>query len=90
MATITTQTDYPDQLVDDVKKVAIKAIIQGRDQVLKDQYPLYMSKKEAAQYLNITLGTLNKWIDESDIPYKHIGKVYRFNRNDLDKFMATK
>ena len=22
--------------------------------------------------------------------FKHIGKTYRFNRNELDKFMATK
>ena len=31
-----------------------------------------------------------QWIEKEDIPYKDIGKTYRFNRNDLDKFMATK
>lgn len=52
--------------------------------------PLYLSKKQACEYLNISNKTLDEWIEKEDIPYKHIGKTYRFNRNDLDKFMATK
>ncbi|NMV50649.1 helix-turn-helix domain-containing protein [Lactobacillus reuteri] len=52
--------------------------------------PLYLSKKQACEYLNISNRTLSEWIDTGDIPYKHIGQTYRFNRNDLDKFMATK
>lgn len=57
---------------------------------LTNDWPLYLSKKEACKYLNISNKTLNEWIATGDIPYKHIGKTYRFNRNDLDKFMATK
>lgn len=90
MATITTETKISDNFANDIKEVAIQAILQAKDQALKSEYPLYMSKKEAADYLHISLGTLNDWIGTSDIPYKHIGKTYRFNRNDLDKFMATK
>ena len=55
-----------------------------------NDWPLYLSKKQACQYLNIANQTLNEWIETGDIPYKHIGKTYRFNRDDLDKFMATK
>ena len=55
-----------------------------------NDWPLYLSKKQACKYLNISNKTLNEWISTGDIPYKHIGKTYRFNRNDLDKFMATK
>ena len=49
-----------------------------------------MSKKQTCEYLGIANRTLNEWIETGNIPYKHIGKTYRFNRNDLDKFMATK
>ncbi len=55
-----------------------------------NDWPLYLSKKQACEYLNISNKTLDEWIEKEDIPYKHIGKTYRFNRNDLDKFMATK
>lgn len=55
-----------------------------------NDWPLYLSKKQACKYLNISNKTLNEWIAIGDIPYKHIGQTYRFNRNDLDKFMATK
>ncbi len=63
---------------------------QAQDNARESKFPLYMSKKQACEYLNISNSTMNEWINSSDIPYKHIGKTYRFNRNDLDKFMATK
>lgn len=55
-----------------------------------NKWPLYLSKKEACKYLNISNKTLDNWITTGGIPYKHVGQTYRFNRNDLDKFMATK
>lgn len=55
-----------------------------------DKWPVYMDKKTAAKYLGISYNTLSTWMAEKKVPYKHIGKTYRFNRNDLDKFMATK
>ncbi|HJG83893.1 MAG TPA: excisionase family DNA-binding protein [Weissella thailandensis] len=55
-----------------------------------NDWTLYLSKKQACEYLNISNKTLDEWIRNENVPYKHIGKTYRFNRNDLDKFMATK
>ncbi|WP_278588710.1 helix-turn-helix domain-containing protein [Limosilactobacillus pontis] len=77
----------------DALKAAIKTAAQeiANNSVQNNNVPLYLSKKEAADYLGVAPNTLDKWIhDGVDIPYKHIGKTYRFNRNDLDKFMATK
>lgn len=54
-----------------------------------DKWPMYMDKGTAAKYLGISYNTLNNWT-ANGLPYKHIGQTYRFNRNDLDKFMATK
>lgn len=79
--------------ITDALKVAIKNAAQEIvDKSIRDnKVPLYLSKKEAADYLGVAPNTLDKWIREGiDIPYKQIDRIYRFNRNDLDKFMATK
>ncbi|PWT40867.1 DNA-binding protein [Limosilactobacillus reuteri] len=55
-----------------------------------DKWPMYMNKGTAAKYLGISNNTLNEWISSDSVPFKKIGRSYRFNRNDLDKFMATK
>ena len=54
------------------------------------KWPEYMNKGTAAKYLGISNNTLNEWISSDSVPFKKIGRSYRFNRNDLDKFMATK
>ena len=75
----------------------LKAAIQDAAQKIvndskkeNSKWPEYMNKGTAAKYLGISNKTLDEWIEKEDIPYKHIGKTYRFNRNELDKFMATK
>lgn len=86
------QITLPQEL-SDALKVAIKNAAQEiADKSIRDnKVPLYLSKKEAADYLGVAPNTLDKWIREGiDIPYKQIDRTYRFNRNDLDKFMATK
>ena len=55
-----------------------------------DKWTMYMNKGTAAKYLGISNNTLNEWISSDSVPFKKIGRSYRFNRNDLDKFMATK
>lgn len=86
------KVELPKEITD-----ALKAAIQDVAQEIADKsirdnkVPLYLSKKEAADYLGVAPNTLDKWIREGiDIPYKQIDRTYRFNRNDLDKFMATK
>lgn len=74
-------------------KVAINTAAQKivEDSKHKDtKWPLYMNKGTAAKYLGISYNTLSTWMAEKKVPYKHIANSYRFNRNDLDKFMATK
>lgn len=74
-------------------KVAINTAAQKivEDSKHKDtKWPLYMNKGTAAKYLGISNNTLNEWISSDSVPFKKIGRSYRFNRNDLDKFMATK
>lgn len=75
---------------------ALKAAINTAAQKIVDdsksknnKWPMYMNKGTAAKYLGISYNTLSTWMDEEKVPYKHIAGSYRFNRNDLDKFMAT-
>lgn len=76
---------------------ALKAAIQDAAQKIvndskkeNSKWPDYMNKGTAAKYLGISNNTLTTWMDKGKVPYKHIAGSYRFNRNDLDKFMATK
>lgn len=72
-------------------EIALEGAINraARKIAVNNRYPIYLSKKQACKYLNISNKTLNDWIDTGDIPYKHIGNTYRFNRDDLDAFMAA-
>lgn len=76
--------------VADAIATAVFDTFKAAQKTSTNEWPLYLSKKEACKYLNISNRTLNDWLATGQIPYKHIGKTYRFNRNDLDKFMATK
>ncbi|MCC4435861.1 excisionase family DNA-binding protein [Limosilactobacillus reuteri] len=78
------------EITDSIKLEVLNAFQEAKDNAQREKFPLYLSKKQACEYLGITNRTFDEWLETGNIPYKHIGKVYRFNRNDLDKFMATK
>ena len=84
------KVELPDNVSDAITAAVFDSFRKAREASQSDDWPLYLSKKQACKYLNISNKTLSEWISTGDIPYKHIGKTYRFNRNDLDKFMATK
>ncbi|MCH5385714.1 DNA-binding protein [Limosilactobacillus reuteri] len=83
------KVELPKNITDAIT-TAVFETFRSAQKSSNDEWPLYLSKKQACKYLNISNKTLDEWIATGDIPYKHIGKTYRFNRNDLDKFMATK
>lgn len=76
--------------VTDAIATAVFDTFKAAQKASTNDWPLYLSKKQACEYLNISNKTLDECIRNENVPYKHIGKTYRFNRNDLDKFMATK
>ena len=73
-----------------IEEAVFDTFAEARKKAYSSNFPLYLTKKQVCEYLNISNRTLNDWIEKEDIPFKHIGKTYRFNRNELDKFMATK
>ena len=84
------KVELPKEVTDAIKIEVLNAFKEAKNNVYKDKFPLYLSKKQTCDYLGIANKTLNEWISTGDTPYKHIGKTYRINRYDLDKFMATK
>ncbi|MCI6852356.1 MULTISPECIES: helix-turn-helix domain-containing protein [Limosilactobacillus] len=84
------KVELPDNVSDAITAAVFDSFRKAREASQSDNYPIYLTKKQACEYLNISNRTLNDWIEKENIPFKHIGKTYRFNRYDLDKFMATK
>ena len=84
------KVELPDFLANSIKYAVTQAIEEASKRALTSQYPPYMSKSEAAKYLNIAPNTLDQWIATTKIPYTTFGKTYRFNRYELDKFMTSK
>lgn len=84
------KVELPDNVVDAIRVAVNDAFAEAKKKAYSSNFPLYMNKKTACDYLGISNKTMDDWINAKIVPFKKINKVYRFNRNDLDKFMATK
>lgn len=84
------KVELPKEITDAIKEAVIQAFQDAKNNTREKDFPLYMNKKTACDYLGISNKTMDDWINAKIVPFKKINKVYRFNRNDLDKFMATK
>lgn len=47
------------------------------------------SRKEAAQFLGISIKTLSRWTYEFNIPYVALGRLIKYLRSDLEKFLES-
>jgi excisionase family DNA binding protein len=47
----------------------------------------YMSVKEIASLLKVHIVTVRRWIISGKLPAFLLGKDYRINKKDFDKFM---
>jgi excisionase family DNA binding protein len=59
------------------------AIKEARDDATP---PRFMTVAEVAEYLHVSLATVHRLIRHGQIPAFRIGKVYRFDRNEIEKF----
>lgn len=51
----------------------------------------YFTPKEAAEYLKISLRTLDRWVAAFSIPYSPVTKKRRyFRKTDLDRFLDSR
>ena len=49
--------------------------------------PAFLSEKEAAAYLSISLSTIRRWRHESRVPFFRSGGVIRYSRTSIDQFI---
>jgi len=49
----------------------------------------WMSTKEAAEHLGVTLRSLYRFIDEGDLPAFKFGRVIRLKADDVDAFIEA-
>ena len=84
------KVELPGNVTSAIKMAVVDAFTEAKEKAYSSNFPLYMNKKTACKYLDISNKTMDEWISANLIPFKKVNKVYRFNRNDLDKFMATK
>ena len=49
----------------------------------------WMSTKEAAEHLGVTLRSLYRFIDEGTLPAYKFGRVIRLKEDDVDGFIET-
>jgi len=48
----------------------------------------WLTVQEAAKYLRVAKGTLYNWISQRRIPFCRRGRVLRFERDALDRWLA--
>ncbi len=49
----------------------------------------WMSTKEAAEHLGVTLRSLYRFIDEGSLPAYRFGRVIRLKQDDVEHFIET-
>ena len=90
MQNMVTKVELPDEVNEAIKSAVLNTLEEVKIADRSSDFPLYMNKKQTAKYLGVAPNTFSNWVVSNEIPYKQIGGTYRFNRNELDKFMATK
>ena len=50
----------------------------------------YLSLDDAAKYLGLSVKTLYKWAEKGEIPAYKVGRLWRFDRPELDDFVRGK
>jgi excisionase family DNA binding protein len=50
----------------------------------------YFTTKELADYLQVTLPTVYKYVAKKEIPYIKLGRFVRFKKSDIKQWLADK
>jgi excisionase family DNA binding protein len=62
----------------------------GIELEMDEKYLTIMTTAEVAAYLRVHLSTVYKLLRQRNIPAMRIGSDWRFNKSDLDEWMARK
>jgi excisionase family DNA binding protein len=56
---------------------------------MKPIYNNYMDVGMVSEYLHVAKSTIYKWVEESYIPHKKLGKRVLFIKNDVDQWVLN-
>lgn len=54
------------------------------------QMKQYLSPKELAQYINVSIHTIYYWIATRQIPFVKLGRLIRFNLAEIQEWLKSK
>lgn len=49
----------------------------------------WMTISEVAEYLSVSSGTVRNWISQKYIPHARRGRVVRFHRSEIDRWLSA-
>lgn len=49
----------------------------------------WVSTKEIAEHLGVTMETVRKWIKASTIPCSRMGKLWKFKKSEVDAWVKS-
>jgi excisionase family DNA binding protein len=50
----------------------------------------YIGIKELAEYIDVKVNTLYSWVNMKQIPYYKVGRLVKFDKDEIDKWMEKK
>jgi len=50
-------------------------------------FPLWMNIKQTSDYTGLSVPTIRNKIERREIPYKKIGRFYKFNKTDIEEWL---
>lgn len=92
MKGVTATIQLPDDLTDAIEAAVQASFDAARAEVsTKEDFPMYLNKRQLCQYLNVSFNTLQNWLKASpDFPRSTIDGIVRFNRDDVTEYMRNK
>jgi len=80
--------EFKDIIVGEIKKEILITLKTLNLSTKKDEDE-YLSRKEASEFLKVSLPTISDWSDKGIIKAKRIGNLIRFSKKGLEESMIN-
>lgn len=69
--------------------IMIKVDFLYRGEIMETINDNWIGIEEAAKYMGVTKETIRNWIKKTDIPAHKIGKLWKFQKSELEKWIKS-
>jgi excisionase family DNA binding protein len=70
-------------LINSIKSFEGETIMKEKDAPIITQSDCLLTVREAARFLSVKTRTIYAWVQERRIPFRKVGRLLRFDRNEL-------